>query len=391
MTSFTREELYNVVWGEPVRTAASRLGISDVALAKACRKNDIPIPPRGHWAKVEAGKKTYKQPLSRRGIGMPQTITVGEQTSYGYREPKDLIAMDLPLPPTFDETVEDLTARVQTLVGKVAVPKDFTRAHRIVGKLLADDEARRQKQLASRWPSLLDGPLFDSPFERRRLRFVSALLIGLERSGARPSGHVGKDPSTFEVRIGDQAVSLGVDAPKTQRGGWRPPREASKPAPDKLAVTISSYEAISGVQLAWEDKGKDRVESHAAAIVACVIVAAELKYRGSVLRSHEWLVSRKAQLIEEARKRKEEEERKERERKIRLEKARVDRLLGEAEAFRQAADIRAYVQSVRAANTVAAEPVSDDELDAWTAWAIAQADRIDPVSSRRFLEKEQET
>lgn len=146
---------------------------------------------------------------------MPQTVTVGEQTSYGYREPKDLIAMDLPLPPTFDETVEDLTARVQTLVGKVAVPKDFTRAHRIVGKLLADDEARRQKQLASRWPSLLDGPLFDSPFERGRLRFVSALLIGLERSGARPSGHTGKDPSAFEVRIGDQAVSLGVDAPKT--------------------------------------------------------------------------------------------------------------------------------------------------------------------------------
>lgn len=145
------------------------------------------------------------------------------------------------------------------------------------------------------------------------------------------------------------------------------------------------------MQLAWEDKGDDRVESHAAAIVACVIVAAEAKYRGSVLRSHEWLVSRKAQLIEEARKRKEEEERKERERKIRLEKARVDRLLGEAVAFRQAADISAYVQSVRAANASSAEPVSTTELDAWAAWATAQADRIDPVLSRRFLEKEQET
>lgn len=79
MTSFTREQLHALVWSEPVRRAAERLGLSDVALAKACRKNDIPIPPRGHWAKVEAGKKTHKQPLPRRGIGMPQTITVGAQ------------------------------------------------------------------------------------------------------------------------------------------------------------------------------------------------------------------------------------------------------------------------------------------------------------------------
>lgn len=388
MTSFTREELYALVWAEPVRTVAERLGISDVALAKACRKNDIPIPPRGHWAKVEAGKKTYKFPLPRRGIGMPQTITVGAHATYGYgyAEPKNLINMDIPPPPVFDEPVADLKARVQALVGKVTVPKDFTRAHRVVGKLLADDEARRQKQLASPWPSSFDAPLFASPFERRRLRLISAFLVGLERSSARPSGVVGKDPSSFDIRVGDQSVSLSVDAPKTERYGWRPSGEANRPASDKLVVTISSYGAIDGVQLVWEDKGEERVESHAAEIVTNVIVAAELKYRGGALSNHEWLVKRKAQLIEEARKRKEEEERKKRERQIRLEKARVDRLLGEAAAFRQAADIRAYVQSVRAANAAAAEPVSDTELDAWAAWATAQADRIDPVLSRRFLE-----
>jgi hypothetical protein len=35
---FTRLELYNLVWSEPMRDASARFEISDVGLAKACRK-----------------------------------------------------------------------------------------------------------------------------------------------------------------------------------------------------------------------------------------------------------------------------------------------------------------------------------------------------------------
>src|SRR5262245_1766044 len=33
-----REDLYDQVWAEPMRTVAKRYGVSDVALAKICRK-----------------------------------------------------------------------------------------------------------------------------------------------------------------------------------------------------------------------------------------------------------------------------------------------------------------------------------------------------------------
>ncbi len=46
--SFTRQELYDLVWSQPMRTLASQFGVSDVALAKTCRNHDIPIPPRGY-------------------------------------------------------------------------------------------------------------------------------------------------------------------------------------------------------------------------------------------------------------------------------------------------------------------------------------------------------
>ena len=46
-TRLTREELYDKVWTEPVRTVARQFGISDVGLAKDCKRLKIPLPGRG--------------------------------------------------------------------------------------------------------------------------------------------------------------------------------------------------------------------------------------------------------------------------------------------------------------------------------------------------------
>ena len=84
------------------------------------------------------------------------------------------------------------------------------------------------------------------------------------------------------------------------------------------------------------------------------------------------------------RRRKAEAERKERERRERLERERVDRLLGEAASLARAQEIRRYVEAVRQANVLNTDPVPPAEMDAWSAWALAQADRIDPVKSGAF-------
>lgn len=52
----TREELFALVWENPATAVAKDLGISDVALQKLCRRLQVPTPPRGYWAKVQAGK-----------------------------------------------------------------------------------------------------------------------------------------------------------------------------------------------------------------------------------------------------------------------------------------------------------------------------------------------
>jgi len=55
-----RETLYNEVWTEPVTVVAQRYGLSDVGLAKICRSLTIPLPSRGYWAKIKAGKVSCK-------------------------------------------------------------------------------------------------------------------------------------------------------------------------------------------------------------------------------------------------------------------------------------------------------------------------------------------
>ncbi|WP_232419690.1 hypothetical protein [Methyloversatilis discipulorum] len=61
--SVDRETLYNEVWTEPVVVVAPRYGLSDVGLAKICRSLAIPLPSRGYWAKVKAGRIMRRVPL----------------------------------------------------------------------------------------------------------------------------------------------------------------------------------------------------------------------------------------------------------------------------------------------------------------------------------------
>ena len=51
----------------------------------------------------------------------------------------------------------------------------------------------------------------------------------------------------------------------------------------------------------------------------------------------------------------------------------------------EAMDIRAYVDAVRAAVANETASISAEELLRWSKWALAAADRIDPVRSARFI------
>jgi hypothetical protein len=59
----TREELYSLVWARPMTEVGLGFQISDRAMAKLCARKQVPVPPRGYWAKKNAGKSVPKSPL----------------------------------------------------------------------------------------------------------------------------------------------------------------------------------------------------------------------------------------------------------------------------------------------------------------------------------------
>lgn len=59
----TREELYNLVWENPLSKLAKKYNLSDNGLRKVCKKLDIPLPKNGYWQKIQFNKKVIKENL----------------------------------------------------------------------------------------------------------------------------------------------------------------------------------------------------------------------------------------------------------------------------------------------------------------------------------------
>jgi hypothetical protein len=80
----TREELYSLVWAKPMTDVAQDFQISDRAMAKICARKQVPVPPRGYWAKKNAGKSVPKSPLPEFVVKAPKerkgTLTRERQT-----------------------------------------------------------------------------------------------------------------------------------------------------------------------------------------------------------------------------------------------------------------------------------------------------------------------
>jgi len=65
LQNYNRKVLYEQVWSEPALTVAKGYGFSSVWLGKVCRQLNVPVPPRGYWARLWSGNKGKKPPLPK--------------------------------------------------------------------------------------------------------------------------------------------------------------------------------------------------------------------------------------------------------------------------------------------------------------------------------------
>lgn len=78
-----RLELYERVWTTPVIALASEYGLSNVGLAKFCKKHHIPRPGLGYWAKKKHGKSVRRTRLPSIEDGKLSTIRIFSRKRVG--------------------------------------------------------------------------------------------------------------------------------------------------------------------------------------------------------------------------------------------------------------------------------------------------------------------
>ncbi len=378
----SRKSLYDLVWSEPLRTLSSRFGISDVALRKTCQRAMVPTPERGYWARKASGKRTWAIPLPERPPAMDDEIQVGGRQEYWYQgwTDEDLLG-PLPPAPQFDTTIESVQERIAKDIGKVTVANKVTWWHPSISRLLKEDEERRRKREASSYVYSWDQPKFESTPERRRLRILNVLFTALGKLHGRPSPD--RDAVKSSISFYRQHICIKLaPSPKTSEavsssnaGGLN----------ENLTLSIlDSYHSERAIH-SWSDDEQGKIDGRLKDVAVQIVFLAEAAYRRSVERRFQLRKERKIELEERLRKEKLAAEQTERDRLQRLEKNRIDRLITQAGAFERAAVIRKYVAAIHNAN--AGIPcTSAEKLEAWSKWALAEADRIDPSLQGRFLE-----
>jgi len=146
MPTLIREELYDLVWRDPVRTVAATFGVSDVWLKKVCAGANVPVPERGYWAKLQAGKPVVRATLPLRDPGMSDRVSISKAHQSWRWDPEAELAEPLPDLPVFDEPIEAVRTRVVKRVGKVVAIRTLEAPWGAIRKLLDEDDRRRAKQ-----------------------------------------------------------------------------------------------------------------------------------------------------------------------------------------------------------------------------------------------------
>lgn len=387
---FKRQQLYELVWSEPMTTVAKTLGISGVGLAKACRRGDIPVPPRGYWARLAAGQRVARTPLPRRAPGMSDRVVVGAGRPQVFRAEGHDSKPDNdrdggkgdeqpPLPPAYDETLGEIEARIRrALPTKFRFVRGLDNTHPQIARLLREDDERREAMTKNRYS--FDKPRFESRFEQRRLMFLSNLFTLLGRLDAQGSAH-GREGRELNAHVGDQYVKFRVEMLATLRPRTRP--ATTKKEPMAIEVEVARWQhGEREERLFWRDDDDGKLEDRLREIAVAIVLTGERQYRKAREFSHEWARHSFDEKTKKARQAREEAERLAREARQQADRDRITRLLGQVGARQQAQQIRAYVDEVLASPDAMPGRAFDGERDVWASWARSVADQLDPLLTR---------
>ncbi len=371
-TPVSREALYEEVWRAPMTIVAPRYGLSDVGLMKICKKLRIPVPGRGYWAKLKAGRPTRTLPLPPLAVGArtpPGPIPLSEQGA------------------ALRAQVQDALLQTRQCQPAISVPSELVDPHPLVRAAAARLRQRNgwdhPAGVRTAPKEVLDIQVTKSCLDRA-LRLMDTLLKALEPSGftARVDTEKGETllvggGTTLSISIVEQiartthtptrkevqarnryydSLRRGVreEHPDISQFDWH--------ATGRLTLTVGGWPSRR-----WNDTERSLIDTRLRGIVAAIIGLVEEKRAKETEEERHKRAYHEALACYEAQAHARNEERR-----------KLSALFRDVGRLHRAIRIREFIAAVEDRARKDGE-LTLEKLQ-WIAWASAKADWIDPLA-----------
>ncbi len=366
-----REELYKMVWSEPVSNLARGYGLSDRGLGKICKRLEIPVPGRGYWQMKKSGLKIPVPPLR-------PTKKLNATGTYIHRKSKPRIDGEQ------DHETCDLITAEKLPENKITVPPSLDSPHSLIvttqrSLMGAKVDDRGLKQ--PRAKGCLDIRVGHDSVDRAIL-IMDTLVKALETRGFDIS--VAKEPPfSTSISVMDEVIAfaLNEDLNRTERKltvaqmkekekhSWMYSTQEYDYSPNGILFLKIKNDDIMNTRKIWSDGRRQRLEDCLNSFVGGLIKAA-------IAIKHLRMERERRELERQEEKRRWEES----ERIRREEEEKMKVLDREVASWQRSQQIRSYIDAVKKWGIQKyGEIKPDSKLHQWLTWATQQADRLDPL------------
>lgn len=350
----TRQELYDLVWENPLSKLAKKYNLSDNGLRKVCKKLDIPLPKNGHWQKIQFNKKVIKEKL-------PVNNTVDASITLKFRDNSETIINGE------GNVLNQLTKELQTVLKDTIVfPEKLTKPHQLIIDAKNDLKTKEPSYqhniigLLNTSSGILNITVAPQN-AKRALLFMDIFIKAIQKRGHKIILKEGT-----KIVIDSTELRIGIRERLKRRIIKGTHWDSTELYPSNiLSFTLDVYPAKE-----WSDTNNSPLEDKIPNIIA--------KLELQAIEEKRKAIERELWHIEYERKQKIEEDFKAR-RNIELSK--TTKLFSDAEKFDKATIYRNFIEATE--QKAIKENNLTDELKEWIKWANEKADWFDPFTNRQ--------
>jgi len=342
--TFTREELYDLIWSTPMTSIMKKYVVSRHGLQKICKEMKVPSPKSGYWEKLKVRKEVNaeKLPMDYKGKGELELL-VREEGDNSKTGPEPELAL-------LQKEIESNPEIILT------VPERLSKPDPVIIKAKENIEERKRQKYAP-WPGLGINVSFSNM--NRTFIFLDTLIKAIKTRG---HNFIVRDDSMYivikkeEFKIDFRNKRKRIELPK--KYSWK------EYDYEDTGVIIFRSQAYFYGDMEWKDD-KTLLETK----ISNVIAKLEIRERSIAeerTRIEKWHTAYQAKLQKE----------RDYAASIKKEKEDFNILLDKAQRWNEARLIRDYLNDIE--KRAKANNVLTEGLVNSIKWARKKADWYDP-------------